>query len=122
VYALLGFICLGLGIVGYLTPGWPGTVFLLMATWFFSRSSERMYRWILNNPRFGPLIRDYRAGYGIPRRIKVIAITLMLLSVGVSVVFAVENGWVRGLLVALATYGTWFILTRPTTEDVLAQA
>jgi len=117
IYGLLGFIFLGIGITGVLMPGMPGTVFLLVAAWFFFRSNERMYNWVLNHPRFGPTVRSYRAGHGIPRRIKVIAVTLMLLSVGFSVVFAVNNNWIRILLLGLAAYGTWFILTRPTTED-----
>ena len=65
---------LGIGIFGVATPGMPGTVFLLMATALFFRSNERMYRWVMSNPRFGPMIRSYRAGHGIPRRIKVVAI------------------------------------------------
>ena len=32
VYAALGFLCLGLGIAGYIVPLLPGTVFLLLAT------------------------------------------------------------------------------------------
>lgn len=119
VYGLLGFVFLGIGITGVLVPGMPGTVFLLVAVWFFFRSNERMYKWVLEHPRFGPTVRAYRAGYGIPRRIKVIAVTLMLISVGFSVVFAVNNNWMRAVLLGLAAYGTWFILTRPTTEDVI---
>ena len=77
-YMVLGFLCLGLGIAGYIVPLLPGTVFLLMATFFFFKSNERMYRWVLYHPRFGPFIRNYRAGHGIPRRIKALAIVLMV--------------------------------------------
>jgi len=122
LYAVLGFAFLGIGITGVIVPGMPGTVFLLIAAWFFFRSNERMYTWVLDHPRFGPTVRSYRAGYGIPRRIKVIAITLMLLSVSFSVAFAVDNNWIRVLLLGLAAYGTWFIITRPTTEDVVPRS
>ncbi|MCP3993603.1 MAG: DUF454 domain-containing protein [bacterium] len=120
VYAILGFISLGLGIAGYILPVLPGTIFLLIATWFFFQSSERMYHWVLNHRSFGPTVRAYRAGYGIPRRVKVYAISLMLISVTMSVLFAVDGFTVRVVLIVLAGIGTAFILTRPTTENVLA--
>lgn len=120
VYVLAGFVCLGLGIAGYVVPVLPGTVFLLMSAWFFFKSSDRMYRWVMNHPRFGPTVRAYRAGYGIRRRVKIYAISLMMLSVGFSVVFAVDSTAVRAFLLALAAVGAIFILTRPTTEDIIA--
>ena len=120
VYGLLGFVFLGLGIAGYIVPVLPGTVFILLAAWAFFRSNERMYRWVMTHRRFGPTIRAYRAGYGIRRRIKVYAITLIVISVGLSTL-ALDSGRLQLFLVALAAVGIVFILTRPTTEDVIAQ-
>lgn len=122
VYMLLGFLSLGLGIAGYIVPLLPGTVFLLMATYFFFRSSERMYNWMVNHPRFGMLIRNYRAGFGIPRRVKVYAITLLVVSFAITITFTVSSSPARGILVATALAVIVFIVTRPTTEVVLAEA
>lgn len=119
VYLVLGFVCLGLGIAGYVVPLLPGTVFLLMATFFFFRSSERMYNWVLNHPRFGSLIRNYKAGYGIPRRIKVYAIGLIIVSFAVSMTVAVGSWPARLILAAIGVAVSTFIITRPTTENVL---
>ena len=122
VYLVLGFICLGLGIAGYIVPLLPGTVFLLMATFFFFRSSHRMYTWVLQHRWFGPLIRNYRAGYGIPRRIKVYAIVLIVVSFAVTLSLVATGLLVRALLVAIGIAVSAFILTRPTTEVVLARS
>jgi uncharacterized protein len=122
LYAGAGFLFLGIGIAGYVVPVLPGTVFILVSVWFFFKSNARMYHWVLNHPRFGPTVRAYRAGYGIPRRIKILAVTLMWLSITLSAVFALDSMAVRGILVALGIIGTLFILTRATTEDVMAQA
>ena len=122
VYISLGFVCLGLGIAGYIVPLLPGTVFLLLATYFFFRSSERMYNWLINHRWFGHMIRAYRAGYGIPRRIKFLAIGLIVLSIGVSIAVAVDVAALRVLLAVIGVSVSVFILTRPTTEKVLAQA
>ena len=78
-----------------------------------------MYHWVLNHPRFGELIRNYRAGHGIPRRIKVYAITLIAVSFFVSVVYVAEALLLRATLIACAAGVSTFILTRPTTEKVL---
>ncbi|MCP4308241.1 MAG: DUF454 domain-containing protein [bacterium] len=122
VYVVLGFVCLGLGIAGYIVPLLPGTVFLLLATYFFFKSSERMYNWVLNNRQFGHVIRAYRAGYGIPRRIKAYAIALIVVSMGVSIAVATDTVAIRLLLVAIGVAVSTFILTRPTTETVLASS
>jgi len=122
VYLVLGFLCLGLGIAGYIVPLLPGTVFLLMATFFFFRSSQRMYDWVLQHPGFGPLIRNYRAGSGIPRRIKVYAVVLIVISFAVSISLVATGLMARVILIAIGLAVTTFILTRPTTEVVLADA
>ncbi len=121
VYLVLGFLSLGLGIAGYVVPLLPGTVFLLIATYFFFRSSERMYNWVLNHPWFGSLVRNYLAGYGIPRRIKVYAVALIVVSFATSIAFAVSSQLPRVILVAIAIGVVTFILSRPTTEVVLAE-
>lgn len=74
IYASLGMLCVGAGIIGVFLPGWPTTIWLLIAAWLFSRSSPRFYNRILNHRIFGPIVRDYRAGNGVPSRIKLIAI------------------------------------------------
>ena len=122
LYLVLGFLCLGLGIAGYIIPLLPGTVFLLLATFLFFKSNERMYNWVLNDPRFGPLIRNYRAGYGIPRRIKVLAIVLIAASFSVSVLFVADGMVVRAILIVCAIGVSTYILTRPTTEVVLGRS
>jgi uncharacterized membrane protein YbaN (DUF454 family) len=91
---------------------------LLIAVFFFVRSSERMYRWVLDHRLFGPLIRDYHAGLGIPRRVKAYAIGLIVISFAVTIGFAVDMLWLRLLLVATALGVSAFILTRPTRERV----
>lgn len=117
-----GFLFLFGGVAGYIVPGLPGTPLLLVAAWLFSMSNERLYRWMTTNRWFGQTIADYRAGLGISRRVKSIAIGSMALVVPLSVVFGVSNWLIRSLIIALALTGVVFILTRPTRESVLENA
>jgi uncharacterized membrane protein YbaN (DUF454 family) len=96
-------------------------VFILLAAFFFFRSSPRMYRWVIYNKRFGHLVRAYRAGHGMPRRIKAYAITLIVISFATTVGFVASGAFLRVLLVLIAVSISAFILTRPTTEKVLGE-
>ncbi len=45
LYLVLAFIFLGLGAIGIVLPVLPTTPFLLIAAFFFSRSSEKLDNW-----------------------------------------------------------------------------
>jgi len=101
-FAALGTLFLLLGIVGIFLPLLPTTPFLLLATACYARSSRRFYNWLLNHPAFGPLIIEWRTYRSIPKRIKLVAITTMILTFGSSIVFFVKDGRVQ---IALAIFG-----------------
>ena len=61
-----GFLCVALGLIGVFTPGFPSTVFLIMAAWAFARSSKRYYNRLYGHKRFGPVLRDWHAHRVIP--------------------------------------------------------
>jgi uncharacterized protein len=116
----LGWLAVGLGGVGVVVPGLPTTGFFVLAAACFARSSPRFERWVLSLPSVGPMVRDYRAGLGMPGRAKVLAITMMLVACGISAV-VVGSPPVAGLTVAAGLVGTWFVGWRvPTRERVLA--
>ena len=113
-YRVLGFVFLGLGVIGLVLPLIPTTGPVLLAGFFFARSSERFHSWILGHRRFGPMIRDYQAGLGIPRRAKVLATVLIVLTFGLSMTFIVTSTAGRIVLGLLAGGIIAFILSRPT--------
>ncbi|AWB67720.1 DUF454 domain-containing protein [Saccharobesus litoralis] len=95
----LGFIFTFLGIVGFVVPLMPGFVFILLASFCFSRSSERFHEWLLNNPMFGELLRQYLAGKGIPETAKKKAIAVIWLSFAISAFVAANVMVTLGLVV-----------------------
>ena len=121
VYGLLGFIFLGAGIAGFYLPLLPGTLCLLIAVYFFSMSSERMYRWMLTNGLFGQELQDFRAGLGIARRVKIVAVTSIVLSVGLSVILVLDNPWARAGMAIFGLVGIAYILNQPTREVEVAR-
>lgn len=119
---MLGFLCVGLGGIGIVVPGLPTTGFFILAAGCFSRGSPRFERWVLDLPTIGPMVRDYRAGFGMPRKAKVIALTMMWVAIVLSsYVLRDRTAWVVVILV-LGIAGTAFILWRtPTREKVIAE-
>ena len=85
LWLTLGFLFVGLGLIGVILPGLPTTPFLLLAAACFSKSSLRFYNMLLDNRWFGQGIRDYRNGLGVPMRIKIVAIAMMWIFVSVAV-------------------------------------
>lgn len=117
-----GWVAVGLGGVGVVVPGLPTTVFFIVAASCFARSSPRFERWILGLPRIGPMVRDHRAGLGMPRRTKVWAVGAMAIAVTASAWWAVDHAGISALIVAVGLVGAWYVLVRvPTRERVLAE-
>lgn len=114
VFAGLGLICVGFAIIGVILPGWPTTIWLLIAAWLFSKSSNRFYNRVLNHRIFGPIVRDYRAGNGVPARIRLIAISSIVLFAGSSAFLLIGQGWIRLAIVACAMFGIGFLTGLPT--------
>lgn len=77
-----GWVFTALGIVGLILPLMPGTVFLILAAWCFSRSSPRFEAWLVGHPRLGPHVRRWRETGAIARRAKYLACGSMALSFG----------------------------------------
>ena len=72
-------------------PAYPTTPFLILAAACYIRSSQKLYDWLISNKTFGPYLKDYREGKGIPKKAKVLAISMIILFVGSSVIFGIED-------------------------------
>jgi uncharacterized membrane protein YbaN (DUF454 family) len=122
VWFSVGWLAVAIGMVGVVVPGLPTTVFFIVAASCFARSSPRFERWVLDLPRIGPMVRDHRAGLGMSRRAKRIAIATMVVFATLGVVLAVDHVAIIGVIAGLVAVGAVYILVRvPTREVVLAQ-
>ncbi len=97
-----GTFFVGLGVVGIFLPVLPTTPFLLLAAACYARSSQKFYCWLLNNRWFGVYIKNYRQKKGMPLKIKLLTVTLLWITIGVSVIFAVQSLAVRIILILIA--------------------
>ena len=103
------------GIIGIFVPILPTTPFLLLAAACYLRSSRRLYNWLLGNRFFGAYVRNYLHGRGMPRKVKIATIFLLWITIGCSIIFAVQALIIRVILLIVAIGVTVHILLIKTT-------
>lgn len=109
-------VSLIVGAIGVVVPGLPTTPFVLLAAACFVRASPRAHAWLLRNPTFGPLLREWEDHRSMPRRAKRVALLSMALTVSVSVWFLHGQPWLQALLVAAAFVGGITVLQIPSRD------
>ncbi len=109
--ASVGTVFLVIGAIGIVVPVMPTTPFLLLATACYVRSSKRFRDWLLNNRVLGAYARDYLSGEARPVSAKIATLILLWAAVGVSIFIAVDDMWLRVLLLVIAAGVTAHILT-----------
>ena len=106
----LGILFVGLGAIGVVIPGLPTTPFLILAAACFIRSSQRLYDWLIKNKTFGPYLKDYREGKGIPKKAKILAVSMIIVFVSYSVFFAISNLTLKITVGLLGLTGLLYVL------------
>lgn len=119
---VFGWLNIGLGVLGMFLPVMPTTVFLLIALWAFSRSSRRFHHWLYTHPTLGRTLRDWHRHGVIPLRVKILAVSMMTVSLSYVTLFLAE-GWTLPLLLGAVLGGVAaFILSRPSRPAPLVGA
>lgn len=117
VFIVLGTVFLGLGAVGLVIPILPTTPFILLAAACYLRASERLHQWLVRSPTFGPTILAWQDHGAIPPRAKVIAIAMVMLTFGFSILFVIEPPVVRAGLAALGVVLVIWLARRPSPPE-----
>lgn len=109
-FQVAGHLCLALGVLGFILPLVPGTVFLLGAAACYAKGSQHFHDWLLRNKWFGPPIKDWQKHKAMTVQSKVFAIGTLLVGVGISVVFVAKPLWLKLALSGVAAGVTILIL------------
>jgi len=113
ILLFLGFLFLGLAVIGTLLPIMPTVPFLLLAIWCFSRSSERMHQWILNLPTVGVELRAWEEEGAISNRAKIWTTVVMIGLVAIPMWFRELALWVKLMALVVTVLVLAFVLSRP---------
>jgi uncharacterized protein len=75
-----GIIFLGIAFVGIYVPGLPWSTPAVIAAYCFSKSSDRMHRWLYNHKLFGPFLTGWTDKRIFPTKFKYFMVVTMCTS------------------------------------------
>ena len=108
--AALGVLCVGLAFAGVILPGVPSTVFLILASYLFTRSCPWLEERLIRNRVFGPYLQYLDGRWPMPRRARWIAAISMWIAVAVSLSALALSGalgpWGGGSILTAAVAGS----------------
>ncbi len=111
-WKILGGLALALGLIGVVLPVVPTTPFIILGAFAFARGSPKMARMLENHRIFGPIIVEWRQHGAIAPKFKALAIGMMAVAFGGSVIANLAP--VILLVQAVCMSGAAiFILSRP---------
>lgn len=114
LFIALGSLSLTAGVVGIFLPLLPTTPFLILAAYFFSRSSKTLHTKMLTNRFAVPIITQWQRDRTIPLRVKILATTLLSVSL-ISLLIVLRHPLLRvcsGVFFLVAVGILWRIPTR----------
>lgn len=104
-FAGIGLASAGLGWIGVFVPGLPTTIFLIIASYCFTRSCPWLEDRLLRIPLFAPYMKVLDEGRGMSKAAVVSALTSMWSCVGVSLGVLYLSGGLSQVVAAAIVLG-----------------
>lgn len=112
LWLLLGLSSLGLAFLGVILPLLPTVPFLLLAAFFFAKSSEKLHTWLINHKVFGTMISDWHERGAINRKAKYLSTLSVILVIALSLILSLKP-LILFIQIAILSLVMLFIWTRP---------
>lgn len=109
---VLAWVSFALGFIGAFLPVLPTTPFMILAAYLFSKSSPRMHSWLTSLPYFGDAILEWENNRVIRPKAKVMAIVVLWIVMGASIIFAPVHYGLKIMLAVIGISVSIFIGTR----------
>ncbi len=107
LWRLLAILSVLLGVIGVIVPGLPTVPFMILAAWAASKGWPQLERWLVNHKRYGPPISRWRVNGAIPRRAKIYASAMMLLSVTILILTDMPTWGLLGVVTVMGLTLVW---------------
>lgn len=114
----LGILCVVLGTIGLFIPGLPTTVFILIALWSFTKSSSRLYNWLINNRYLAAGAKNYLETGIMNKQTKLRIIATITIFCSLAIFLFLPNGMllIKSIIGAAGCIGILYILRIPVSK------
>ncbi len=102
-YLVGGILLVAIGVIGIFLPVLPTTIFLILASACFVKSSPKANEWLRNHKILGVYLKNYQDKTGLTIKSKVINIIFLWITISVSAFLLTESLPIKILLFAIAT-------------------
>ena len=117
LYLFMGFLLVGIGVLGIFLPVLPTTIFLILASACFMKSSPKANEWLKNNKLLGPYLKNYTEKSGLTFKSKIILISILWISILFSAIVLTDIPVIRFLLLLIAIGVTIHLVMVKTTKE-----
>jgi uncharacterized membrane protein YbaN (DUF454 family) len=101
-YLISGFLLVAIGVIGIFLPVLPTTIFLILASICFVKSSPRANEWLRNHKILGGYVDNYQNKTGLTRNAKIANIITLWSSILLSAFLLTEKLYIRIILLVIA--------------------
>jgi len=101
-YLTSGFLLVAIGVIGIFLPLLPTTIFLILASICFLKSSPKANDWLRNHKVLGGYIDNYQNKTGLTRNSKIANIITLWTSISLSAFLLTNELYIRIILLAIA--------------------
>jgi|GEM_PF-3254725 len=114
LFLIEGYICIALGIIGFIMPIMPGAPFILIAAYCFLRGSDKAFIRLYYFPVLGRYVQKFYEGNGIPRLFKNIALIITWFCTIFTIIIIAYDTWQYILTISFAMLSTGYVIWLPT--------
>jgi len=117
LYFISGILLVAIGVIGIFLPILPTTIFLILASACFIKSSPKANEWLRNHKMLGMYIKNYQDGSGLTVNSKIFNITFLWIMISASALFFTELWYLKILLLVIAFGVTIHLLMIKTKKE-----
>ncbi len=114
LYLLAGLLSVGVGFIGVFLPGLPTTVFLLLASYCFTRSCPWLEDRLVRAPVFRPYLRYLDGEREMPIRARLSTVAMIWGATSISLLMVGSRGaipaWFAGTILSAAAIGSVVVM------------
>ncbi|BDQ01630.1 MAG: hypothetical protein KatS3mg036_0778 [Ignavibacterium sp.] len=116
-YLISGFLLVAIGVIGIFLPVLPTTIFLILASACFVKSSPKANEWLRNHKVLGMYVKNYQDKTGLTIKAKIFNIAFLWIMILLSAFYLTDEFYIKVVLLLIAIGVTIHLLMIKTKKD-----